>query len=295
MFKEFDALTRMLLEHHPLDWLNVFGLGGGYPARVINSDLSTVTAEADKVLWVEAPEPWIVHVEVQTSYKTDLPRRLLRYNVLLNVRHGVPVHSVAVLLFPEADGPAMSGRLVQESPDIRCGLEFRYQVTRVWEESPEVLAAGLGTIVLAALAVPSADDLPALVDRMKAQFVAHPTRDEGEIWTALYVLIGRHFRDKDLADRLLKGIQTMEDSVTYQAIVEKGRVKGRLEGRLEEARSTLIRLGTARFGAASEEVRERVEAMTDLEGLERLLVRVLIAASWEDLMDGDDQTSGASS
>ena len=55
-------------------------------------------------------------------------------------------------------------------------------MVRVWQESPETLAAGLGTIPLAALAVPSTDDLPALVDRMKAEFARHPTPDEGEIW-----------------------------------------------------------------------------------------------------------------
>lgn len=288
MAKEYDALARMLLENHPLDWLNLFGLGGGRPARVINSDLSTLTAEADKVLWIEAPEPWIVHVEVQTSYQTDLPQRLLRYNVLLRVRHGVPVHSVAVLLFPEADGPSMSGRLVQESPDARCGVDFRYQVTRVWREAPDDLAAGLGTIALAALAVPSAEALPAIVERMKADFATHATRDEGEIWTALYLLIGRHFRDKALADRLLKGIQAMEDSVTYQAIVEKGRLEGRLEGKIEAEHAALLRLGTAKFQAPSETIRQRIEAMTDLEDLERLLVRVLFASSWDDLMAGDE-------
>ncbi len=29
----------------------------------------------------------------------------------------------------------------------------------------------------------------------------YSTRDEGEIWIALYFLIGRHFHDKALADR----------------------------------------------------------------------------------------------
>ncbi len=53
----------------------------------------------------------------------------------------------------------------------------------------------------AALTVPSAEALPAIIDRMKAEFAAHPTPDEGEIWIALYFLIGRHFHDKALADR----------------------------------------------------------------------------------------------
>lgn len=276
MAKPYDALTRMLLENHPADWLALFGLGGGAPVRVVNSDLSTVTAEADKVLLVEDPEPWIVHVEVQSSYKTDLPRRLLRYNVLLNVRHEVPVHSVAVLLFPRADGPAIDGVVRQASPDGRCWLDFHYQVVRVWREPPEELAAGIGTIPLAALTVPSADQLPALIDRMKAEFARHPTRDEGEIWTALYFLIGAQFEDKALARRLLQGIKSMKDSVTYQATVEEGEIKA--------YRKALLLQGTDRFGEPSVDAQQRIETLEDLEQLERLLRRMLHVESWQDLL-----------
>ena len=301
MDKRYDALARMLLEAHPDDWLALFGLGGGAPVRVVNSDVSTVTAEADKVLLVEAPDPWIVHVEVQASYKADLPRRLLRYNALLNVRHDLPVHSVAVLLFPEADGPALDGVLRQRSPDGRCRLEFHYQVVRIWEASPAELTAGLGTVPLAALVVPSADDLPPLVEHLKATFALHPASDEGEIWTALYILIGRHFRDKALADRLLRGTQAMEDSVTYQQIVSegvrkgltKGRTeglteglaKGRTEGLLEEARAILLQLGVRKFQTTDDEARLHIEALTDLARLEQLTYRVLTANNWSELLN----------
>ena len=55
MSKLFDALTRSLLEKYPADWLNQLGLIHGEPVRVMNSDLSAVTAEADKVIRVEGP------------------------------------------------------------------------------------------------------------------------------------------------------------------------------------------------------------------------------------------------
>lgn len=150
-YKQYDAVTRLLLENHPLDWLAMFGLDPGEGVKVVNSDLSTVTAEADKVLLIEAPERWIVHVEVQSTYQKALPQRLLRYNVMLNVRHEVPVHSVVVLLFPESDGPAISGQYEQASPDGRCRIGFDYQVVRVWQESLDSLAAGIGTIPLVVL------------------------------------------------------------------------------------------------------------------------------------------------
>jgi hypothetical protein len=49
-----------------------------------------------------------------------------RSSSLLNLRHDLPVHSVAILLHSDADGPALTGVLRQQSPDARCRLEFHY-------------------------------------------------------------------------------------------------------------------------------------------------------------------------
>jgi hypothetical protein len=76
----------------------------------------------------------------------------------------------------------------------------------------------------------------------------------------------------------------MEDSVTYQATIRRGEIK--------EARSILIRQGTIRFQAPSADVRERIEAISDLERLHRLLVRVLTAASWDDLLADEAPDGG---
>lgn len=289
-YKRFDSLTRPLLENHPLDWLALFGLASGERVSVVDSNLSTITAEADKVLLVEAPERWIVHVEVQSTYQSELPQRLLRYNVLLNVRHEVPVHSVVVLLFPDADGPALSGRYEQASPDGRCRIGFDYQVVRPWQEPLETLAAGIGTIPLASVAVPSKDDLPALLERMKTEFVRHPTRDEGEIWAAFLFLVGGHFKDKELVERLLREIQAMNmrDNVAYQVILDEGREEGQRKGRVEQARETLLILGTDRFQPPSEETHQRIEAINDLSRLNRLARRILHAGSWEELLAEDE-------
>ena len=90
MSKLFDALTRSLLEKYPADWLNQLGLLHGELVRVMNSDLSTVTTEADKVIRVEAQEPWLVHIGLQAGHDRTLPRRLLRYNAMLNVSMTYP-------------------------------------------------------------------------------------------------------------------------------------------------------------------------------------------------------------
>jgi hypothetical protein len=63
MSKPFDAATRNPIEFAPADWLGFLGIPVTDPSRVtvIDSNLSTVTADADKVIWIEEPAPWIEH------------------------------------------------------------------------------------------------------------------------------------------------------------------------------------------------------------------------------------------
>jgi hypothetical protein len=78
MAKTFDATTRSYLEKHPADWSTAFGLAAGAKLQVVNSDLSTITTEADKVLLVEGLIRWLIHFELQTRNDPRLPLRVLR-------------------------------------------------------------------------------------------------------------------------------------------------------------------------------------------------------------------------
>src|SRR5437870_6351451 len=104
MPQPFDATTKDLVEMHPEDWLEYLGLPRA-AVELIDADVSTVTAAADKVLRVLEPKPWLAHLELQSSRDRELPDRKLQYNVLLDRRHQLPVQSIVVLLRPEADGP----------------------------------------------------------------------------------------------------------------------------------------------------------------------------------------------
>jgi predicted transposase YdaD len=205
MAKIFDALTRSLLESHPADWLTLLGLTHGEPSRVVNSDLSTVTAEADKVILVEGPEPWLVHVELQTGFDKTLPRRLLRYNALLNLRHDLPVHSVAVLLRPEADGISLDGALRQRSPDGRCSLEFRYHVVRVWElPTQALLSGGPGVLPLAPITAATVEDVPPIIEDLKQRVdPAGGTPEACEFWTATALMTGLRFPGDRIEDSVV--------------------------------------------------------------------------------------------
>ena len=102
-----------------------------------------------------------------------------------------------------------------------------------------------------------------------------PTPDEGELWAALYILIGRRF-EESLARRLIHGVQGMKESVTYQAILR--------EGRAEEGRTMLVRIASRRFGPPDDAIKARLGAIAEPERLEALADRILAASDWNELL-----------
>lgn len=275
--KPFEAATKHLLESDPATWMEYVGLRRVGPVDVIDADLSTVLAEADKVLWVNDPLPWVAHIELQASHDRALGSRLLNYNVLLHRRHRVAVKSVVVLLRPEADGPELTGVVRLERADGTPYLELHHQVVRAWQQPVEtVLAGGLATLPLAPLADVTETGLPAVIRRMDERFSREATPDEAAtLWTATYLLLGLRY-PSELTGQLLRGVRAMRESTTYQAILA--------EGRAEEAKRILVLLGGKRFGPPDARTRALLDSTTDLDRIEQLTEWLLDVGSWSELL-----------
>jgi predicted transposase YdaD len=105
------------------------------------------------------------------------------------------------------------------------------------------------------------------------------------IWAASYILLGlRH--SPALAAQLFRGVVSMKESSTYQAILEEGREEGRGEGELREARKVLRMLGEDVFGPPNARVAAALDRIHELSRLEGLLKRVRTATSWKELLGG---------
>ncbi len=80
----------------------------------------------------------------------------------------------------------------------------------------------------------------------------------------------------------------MEESTTYQAILQKGLQKGLQEGQadgaVKEARKLLLRLGSHKLGQPSAQMQTTLGKMPDLDRLEALIERLEMAESWEALL-----------
>jgi predicted transposase YdaD len=277
----FDAVMKQLLDACAPDWVSwlapLFGLPPDVAVESLDPDLSTVQPVADKVFRLLPPAAGLLHIEPQTSWDGEFPGRLLLYNVLLEHRHGGPVHTVALLLRREANSPQLTGTLSRVMANGREYLRFNYSVIRVWELSADALLAGeLGTTPLALLTDDAAPRLPELVTRLaeRVQRDEPSQQQRAVLLSSAYILLGMRY-DKAIAKALFQGVQKMRESSTYQAILEEGRAEGQQEMLLEQLRE--------RFGVVPTEVESRVRTTTDPEKLRAALRAILHVNSPEEL------------
>jgi hypothetical protein len=109
MSKPYDASPKDLITEYPADWLAFVGAWTWGSVEAIDADVFTATATAAKVLRVQGPELWLVHVELQSSSRTNRAEALQWHKTLLRYRHGCPVRTVLVLLRRQADSPQLNG------------------------------------------------------------------------------------------------------------------------------------------------------------------------------------------
>lgn len=72
----------------------------------------------------------------------------------------------------------------------------------------------------------------------------------------------------------------MRESSTYQAILSEGEAKGRIE----EARKTILTLGRKRLGELSPTVQASLDAVLDVDSLDKIIERILDVETWDELL-----------
>lgn len=278
----FDATLKELVRRRTRDFEEALGLAHAGQGRVLNVDLSTVTAATDIVLGYGDPVRQVVDLNFQASRSSGLADRLLLYNALLRQRFGAPVHSLVVLLRPEADEPGLHG-VVRYAGQRRGGLVFRYEVVRLWQRPVQSLLKGSpGTLPLAPLGRlgmerPKVEQLGRVVRRIEGRlFEELPASEAKLLLTAAFVLTGLRVSRQQLL-KLFEGVHAMRESSGYQFILD--------EGRTVQAQQDLILLGRKRFGAPGKAIENALKGITDLDRLKRMMNRVLEASSWDELLE----------
>jgi predicted transposase YdaD len=276
--KPYDPTLKTLVETSPPDWLPLLALPPA-PVVVIDADIATViSGAADKVLLVQGDLSYLLHLDFEAGhYSARVPGRLRLYNTVLDYRHDLLVRSVLVLLHPRADSPQLTGELRRAFPNEPPYGLFRYRVLRVWQLPVEqLLTGGIGTLALAPISdVPEAE-LPRVIEQMEQRLRRRPERELArDVWTATYLLLGLRY-DLELARILLQRVLRMKESVTYQAVVE--------EGRIEEARRALLLVGKELLGKPDAATKGAINALEDVAQLEELMRRAAHVGSWQELL-----------
>jgi predicted transposase YdaD len=241
-----------------------------------------VSGAADKLFRVHDKPEYLLHLDFESGhFRRELPLRLRLYNSVFEYRHDRVVLSVLVLLCPQADSPQWTGLLQRGFPGQDPLSTLRYQVVRVWQLDPErLLAGGVGTLALAPISAVPEGQVKEVVRRMRRRLTGPRAPDKAQdIMIASYVLLGLRYSD-EMAHALFGEIVGMEESSTYQAIVRRGRE----QARIEEAREVVLLQGEVKFGPPDGATRAALNAMNDLGQLHEMAVRLVNAASWQELI-----------
>jgi hypothetical protein len=172
MTMTFDATLKDMGRDSPQGFLAAFDQPPTAPVKPLNVDLSTVTALADLVLGLGAPLDEIIQLDFQSSAAAWKHADLMAYNALLYAHYHVPVHTVIVLLRPEAAHSNLDGSIAYAPRPGRGRMEFSYEIVRLWERPAENLLTGdLGVVPLAMLG-----RLPADLSLEEALTAVNPAR-----------------------------------------------------------------------------------------------------------------------
>jgi len=250
---EYDNLCKILAEKYPIDFTRWLLNQEPRTIKILKTELSIEPIRADSVTFLQT-ENRILHLEFQTTIKSQKPisLRMLDYYVRLTRKYQVPVTQVVIFLQETSDAIAFTEEYVSEV------TTHRYRVIRMWEQDSALFLSNLALLPLAPL---TQTDSPQTLLSQVAQEIAKIPDIETRQNTAAYteILAGLKF-EQDLILQLLRE-ETMQESVIYQHILQKGEQK--------EAFKYTLRLLNRRFGKIDSLIIERLKVLTteQLEGL----------------------------
>jgi hypothetical protein len=278
----FDATLKDMGRASPDGFLATFDRSPQGPWKLLNVDLSTVTTAADLLIGLGEPVQEIVHLDFQASAATWKHADILVYNALAFAHYHVPVHSIVLLLRPEAAHSNMNGTIAYAPRPGRGNMNFGYEIVRLWERpAEELLAADLGVVPLAMLGqLPEGqsleDGLASVAQRMVERIKAAPADRQKTLLTDALLLTGLRVR-RDVAANIFRGVRAMHESDTYLAIVDEGQEKA--------SRKAILVFGEERLGPPEESLIAQLHLITDLDRLTRMIRRTAKATTWQEILD----------
>jgi hypothetical protein len=303
--KPFDTVLNSVVGVSLTDWAAYLAGKIAVPltgaVREDDTDISD-QAFSDKVFVIDGPTPYLIHLEFESSSHLKVPARLHEYNSRLTHGSGKPVYSVLMLLRPRAAASDQTGHLVLPGVINDPIHTFRYTVVRVWEESVETfLNAGPAFLPLALLTNEADRDFANAFERFRDRLSRPdiPRILAKDMVGYAYTMCGLRYSPSQIR-RFFMGIRNiMEDSETYQELLQEctAKAEAKAEAKVEAAveaavlvhekarsRTLLLKQGGKKFGPADAGTEAAVNAIDDLDRLDRLAVALLDVTTWAELL-----------
>lgn len=307
MPKQFDATLNSMIDLRASQWADCFARITGSPpgeCSSLDTDLAT-TLQADRIFKISGEHEYLIHLELQANPRLGVPAELMRYNIFIDHQHALPVETVLILLRKKAQASDITGEFIRSSVTGRMISRFHYHVERVWTRPISFwLDQGVGLAPLALLTDQAAVNLPRAVDRLEGCLKDHQTDDSTKfsLLSSSYILCGLRYQPQEVADSYRRFAMLLEDSTTYQEILqkglekglEKGREKGIADGIIMGQARLLLQLAVEKFGStASETERIFLDSISDPVSVEHARISLSKAQSWQECLtfisDGKNQ------
>ncbi len=291
MHKPFDITMKTLMGYDPIAWLKLFGIDPDGPVSVVNTEVSTVKSDVDKVYKIDGPDPRLIHIENQSTPGDKTIERMFRSNVLIGGDAELPVLSILNLLRPSADSELFSGEYLRTVNGFGPVTIFYYPVVRLWKLDAEAILNGPPAVLpIATLANVPDETVPNVLRRIDERMI-HETDSStaSTIMVASLLLAGLRIERERIVDlmRRLASMNLLQESSFYQLLLEEGEEKGLQKGLqkgINASREMLLGIGEKLFGPPDTETRTVIESISDLERLKRMGLRALSAKGWNDLL-----------
>jgi hypothetical protein len=240
--------------------------------------------------------PLLVHVEIETEFSSSMSHRLWNYYMHLRLLHGLPILPILVNL--RGGRPGLRREALREGFEGPATAVFRYRVLGIsgcraedWLSRPEPIAWAF-----AALMRPGSWSRAELklecLRRIAASDVSGLRKQILVDWVETYVQLTGH--DAIELRRLLdlegnEEIKNMELTWLGKAEaqgLEKGMARGSEDATrqaVERMRRVVLRQVEQRFGTVPAPMRQKIEAIEDLEPLAILAERAPFVPSIADL------------
>jgi predicted transposase YdaD len=322
--KPFDTASKYLTEQDPEALLRLLGCiapGQQVEIEALPKELSVSTQVVDLAYRVVINQiATIILIEMQTVYDHNMGMRMWEYGVRLWLLYKIPVRGYVLSLtkkkFPKSDIPPLI--LDLGIADVKV----KYTLLKTWEiDAQAALAMQRDSLLpLVPLMRGSRAELTEAARRLNT---VSDRQQREELSLHFVMLAGLRYNKQEilavLGDIGMIPLEQLKESSFYQYILEEGEQKGRQEGRQEglqegeqkgrqegrqeglyegeqkgrvaESRNTLTRLIAKRFPGL--DLQTEIEQINDLSILEDLCLKVIDAASAEEMSKCVVEASGA--